>query len=123
VCQGRAAFYVAHLYQEAAAMSSVQQYHRDAAMFAEGICPVCLTKVGKTRPRHSMIPHFHRHKQVNLEHALYMKSSYKQHFKPGRSSKPVRTANAEKVAELLRRHVGQHLFAELVQLNRSTSVS
>jgi hypothetical protein len=100
---------------------TTEQYQRDAELFAAGICPVCLKQVGKkTQSRHAMVQHFHRQKQVDLEHALYMECSYKQHFRHGRSKKPLCPVQAKEVADMLHRHVDKHTLNEVLQLNVNT---
>jgi hypothetical protein len=99
---------------------TTEQYQRDAELFAAGICPVCLKQVGKTRSRHAMVQHFHRQKQVDLEHALYMECSYRQHFRHGRSKKPLCPVQAKEVVDMLHRHVDKHTLDEVLQLNVNT---
>jgi hypothetical protein len=89
------------------------KHDRDSTLLARNICPVCMAKVGQSR--HALVQHFHRKKQCDLEHALYM-PNYKQHFKHGRSKKPARKVPAQEVANMLRRHVGQQILSELLGL-------
>jgi hypothetical protein len=85
-------------------MNSDQQYHRDAELFAAGVCPVCLKQVGKTRPRHAIVQHFHMQKKVDLEHALYATTTYKQHFRHGRLKKTL-LVKAPEIVAMMHRHV------------------
>jgi hypothetical protein len=85
---------------------------KDSALLSNNICPVCMVKVG--RSRHALVQHFHRKKQRDLEHALYM-PTYKQHFKHGQSKKSARKIPAQEVANMLRRHVGQQIMSELLR--------
>jgi hypothetical protein len=95
-------------------MTSDLQYHRDAELFAAGICPVCLKQVGKTRPRHAMAQHFYKQKKVDLEHALYATTTYKQHFRHGRS-KETRPAEAREIATILRKHVDKAILDTILR--------
>jgi hypothetical protein len=99
-------------------MTSEQQreYQRDAELFAAGICPVCLKQVGKTKRRHAMVQHFYRQRKVSLEHALYMQTTYKQHFRHGRSKKPLCLVQAKEVADMLLKHVDKSTLDEILQL-------
>jgi hypothetical protein len=95
-------------------MNRDQQYHWDAELFAAGVCPVCLKQVGKTRPRHAMIQHFHKQKKVDLEHALYATTTYKQHFRHGRSKETL-PAEAREIAAVLHRHVEKDILDTILR--------
>jgi hypothetical protein len=82
-------------------MNSAQRYQRDAELFAQGVCPVCLKRVGKTESKYAMPQHFYRQKKVESKHALYSRTSYKQRFRPGRSKQPLHPVQAEQVARVL----------------------
>jgi hypothetical protein len=73
---------------------SCEQYQRDAELFAAGVCPVCFRKVGKAKSRHAMVQHFYRYKKLDVQHALYSRTSYKQHFRHGRSKEALRVVAA-----------------------------
>jgi hypothetical protein len=95
-------------------MTSDQQYHRDAELFAAGVCPVCLKQVGKTRPRHAMVQHFHKQKKVDLEHALYAKTSYRQHFRHDRL-KETPPVKAREIVAMMHRHVDEAILDTILQ--------
>jgi hypothetical protein len=101
-------------------MTSEQQreYQRDAELFAAGICPVCLKQVGKTKRRHAMVQHFYRQRKVNLGHALYMQTAYKQHFRHGRSKQPVSPVHVKEIARMLHSHVDKHILETILQPKR-----
>jgi hypothetical protein len=105
-------FYLA--LKQGRSMNKDQQYHRDAELFAAGVCPVCLKQVGKTRPRHAMVQHFYKLKKVDLEHALYAKTTYKQHFRHGRSTE-TRPAEAREIAAVLRRRVDKAILDTILR--------
>jgi hypothetical protein len=105
-------FYLA--LKQGRSMTSDLQYHRDAEFFAAGICPVCLKQVGKTRPRHAMAQHFYKQKKVDLEHALYATTTYKQHFRHGRSKETL-PAEAREIAAVLHRHVDKAILDTILQ--------
>jgi hypothetical protein len=107
-------FYLVVVSNRSINMQSEQQYERDAKLIKASTCPVCMVKVGRNTSRHALVQHFHRKKQCDIEHALYM-PNYKQHFKHGRSKKPARKLPAQEVAKMLRRHVGQQFISDLLR--------
>jgi hypothetical protein len=105
-------FYLA--LKQGRSMKSNPQYHRDAELFAAGVCPVCLKQVGKTRPRYAMAQHFHKQKKVDLEHALYATTTYRQHFRHGRSKK-TQPVKAREIAAVLHKHVDKAILDTILQ--------
>jgi hypothetical protein len=77
---------------------------------------VCLKQVGKRKPRHAMVQHFYRQRKVNLGHALYMQTSYRQHFRHGQSKKPLCLVQAKEVADMLLKLVDKSTLDEILQL-------
>jgi hypothetical protein len=105
-------FYLA--LKQGRSMTSDQQYHRDAELFAAGVCPVCLKQVGKTQPRHAMAQHFNKQKKVDLEHALYAKTSYRQHFRHGRSKETL-SVKAREIVAMMHRHVDKDILDTILR--------
>ena len=54
-------------------------------------------------------------KQVDLFHALYARTSYKQHFKHGQS-KELSPVNPREIAAMLHRHVDKETFDTISQM-------
>ena len=83
----------------------MQQYHRDAQLFDKGVCPACLKQVGSAQSpsRHAMVQHFHRHKKLDVKHALCL--SYKQHFKHGRPGTPSQPMQVKEIVDILHKHL------------------
>jgi hypothetical protein len=108
-------FYLAVVSSRSMNKHSEQQYVRDAKLIKAGTCPVCFKTIGKTPSRHAMVQHFYREKQQDLFHALYAKTSYKQHFKHVRS-KELAPVQPRKIAAMLHRHVDKETFDTLSQM-------
>jgi hypothetical protein len=108
-------FYLVVVSNRSINMQSEQQYERDAKLINAGTCPVCFKTIGKTRSRHAMVQHFYRQKQLDLFHAIYAKTSYKQHFRHGRpkESSPVQP---REIAAMLHRHVDKETFETISQM-------
>jgi hypothetical protein len=96
-------------------MYSEQQYERDAKLIKAGTCPVCFKTIGETQSRHAMVQHFYREKQLDLFHALYAKTSYKQLFRHGQSndSSPVQS---REIAAMLHRHLDKDILDTISQM-------
>jgi hypothetical protein len=101
------------LYQAEAC--TVSSSTTDAKLIKAGTCPVCFKAIGKTPSRHAMVQHFYREKQVDLFYALYAKTSYKQHFKRGRS-KELSPVKPREIAAMLHRHVDKETFDTISQM-------
>ena len=95
--------------------ASMQQYHRDTELFDKGVCPVCLKQVGSAQSpsRHAMVQHFHRHKKLDVRHALCM--SYKQYFKQGRSSTPLQPVQVKEIVDILHKYVHRDALKTIAQ--------
>jgi hypothetical protein len=96
-------------------MYSEQQYERDAKLIKAGTCPVCFKTIGKTPSRHAMVQHFYREKQLDLFHAIYAETSYKEHFKHGRS-KELAPMQPREIAAMLHRSVDKETFDTILQM-------
>jgi hypothetical protein len=61
-----------------------------------------------------MVQHFHKQKKVDLEHALYATTTYKQHFRHGRL-KEICPAKAREIAAVLHRHVDKDILDTILR--------
>jgi hypothetical protein len=80
-----------------------KQAEEDAALIADGRCPVCELKFGIKKPRKSLIMHFRR--KCDVRHSLWKAQNYTKHFYASKH-KDATPFTITGIEDLLRKHFG-----------------
>ena len=91
---------------------------QDAKLINNYTCPVCQVQCGRLQSnsrkrRHSLVMHLRRHKERDLQHAIWCLASYKTHFPTGRTQRKVVVLNVKEVEDVIRQHCGDEIVEHL----------